>query len=1197
MNRHRQWVLLAGLQSGARQAGPRFGSLDLLRLLRSHWFTAVALAAMAGSAVACGSDTGNAADATTAKPDVKADTAVGGNDTAPVEDISQPEDAPLCTDACADTGPDAAVTAKDGDAAAGTVCTNDDMCAKFAVKKCEKPACDLGSGTCKAVKNPQLCCDDTDCDDQNKCTDEKCNVDTAKCEYTPKQQCCEGQATLLKLDFEQKSLEGFSTADGPTNGNVKWHVETKRAHSGKYSLYFGNECYTYDASQTQQTSCLGGGTGGAVSTKLKSTTLNLTAGKQFMLHFWLWLDSEPSWLKSLPKGNCNPPCAADSSCVNSTELPNKCLPEKDVLKIGINGVPIDWSSLAIGKSTNGQWQHIAVDLAKWSGQGVAISWEFNTGTNGLKNNFEGIYLDDIRVESVCASNSEGKDVTCDATKKCADDKNVCTTDECTTFVNGANSAGLCFGDKIPGCCAASADCNDLNDCTLDSCVKPTGAPQGKCKNVPNAANAQCCKPQNLLHDDFGNGNSAWTKTESSKTVVWQNDPKGGTNDSPALHFSDATFSSYDDASMKPKGPSGIICSKTLSLPTGTLYNVASFKLNLSTEWDGTPKDKYKNPAIAGEPKVDELRVVLMTAGQYCGISECKAPGTGLPEGLWSSDLIGGTTGGKFIPVSVPLDKYAGKDVQLCFAFDAGDNASNNFKGPIIDDVDVDITCVDSPCSDDSMCDGKCAECEAGVCQDGACLCVPMDPQQCCLSDAKCDDADTCTTDKCESKKCTHTLTSATCCSDKQTVNEGFDNSDGKLPNGWKSSFLKGNPPVSGGKPYSTLVGWSVSPVKVKSPSYSLYFGTNGVTYNAGNEVPAAVVRSPDIDIPKNGTTLLTFQLYLSTEWDPPANDPKFVFKAPPDPIYTDRLRIGAYDIAETNPDKASAWWWNSYAIEGSTNGAWQSVVIQVPEAWQGKKVKLQFEFDAGTVSNNNYAGAFIDDLQLSTVCTKPTCVADAACVPAKPDACKKYFCSKDAKTMTFACESTFKPGPGCCAPSVALPVQTFETGTLNGSGWVPSGGSGNVKWQVIAKKYGNGKYEAYFGDESKFNYADGTNGVSGSLTTEKAVTLSFDEKNAAQLQFKLYADIEKSFEVFQIRVSIPGTAVQNEVVWSHTNKADFDWDKEKKTLVDKKVDLSKYKGKGAILVEFFFDSQDGLNNDQYQGIFLDDISIQEPCLQ
>ncbi|MSQ84505.1 MAG: hypothetical protein EXR77_16765 [Myxococcales bacterium] len=900
-----------------------------------------------------------------------------------------------------------------------------------------------------------------------------------------------------------------------------------------------------------------------------------------------------SWLKApgVTKGNCAEPCKSDAVCVLLGGN-NSCLPEKDVLKLSINGVMLDWNSVAIGKSTNGQWQHIAVDLAKWSGQGIAVAWEFNS-VNGQKNKFEGIYLDDIRIESVCA-NTTDKDLTCDNSKKCKDDANVCTTDACTAFVNSSNGAGLCFADKIASCCAAVVDCNDANDCTIDACSKATGAVQGSCKNVPNAANLQCCKPENLLKDSFDNGDSTWTKTETSNAVKWQTDPKGGVGESPALHFSDAAYATYDDQNIAPKGPAGIICSKPIKLPSGTLYNIASFQIKLSTEWDNVPADKYKNPVIPDEPKIDEFKVLVKTAGQYCGAVACKPPGTGTPAGLWSSDTIAGTTKGAWLAVTVALDKFAGKEVQLCFAFETGDSQGNKAQGPLIDDVSVDITCTDKPCTADAQCTPGCGKCQTGLCQDKTCLCTAI--LGCCANDAACDDADTCTDDKCAADACTHTLNNPTCCSNKTVVDEPFDKGEGKLPVGWKSAFLKGAPPISGGKPYSTLIGWSVSPVKTKSGQYSLYFGTNGVTYNAGNEVPAAIVRSADVEIPKNGTTLLTFQLYLSTEWNPPANNPNFVFKAPPEPIYTDRLRIGAYDVAVADVAKASAWWWNSYAIEGSTNGKFQSVVIGVPDDWKGKKVKLQFEFDAGTVSNNAFEGVFIDNLQLSTLCTAPDCIADKQCAPVKPDPCKKYFCSKDSNSLTFACLTDFKAGPGCCAPTTALAVQTFEGGTLTGSDWVPSGNSNLAKWQVIAKKYGNGKYEAYFGNEAAFNYADGTSMVQGSLTTQTGVTLSFDAKNGAFLQFKLFADIEEKFEEFLIRVTIPGTTVKDEVVWSHKNPADFSFAKEAKVLVDKKVDLTKYKGKGAILIEFFFSSQDGSKNDKFQGIFLDDITIAEPCL-
>ena len=1155
----------------------------------ARWKAAALLSVLA-IAAGCSEETG---PGTTAKTD--AATGVDGSGDSAAEDSAQPGDADQpdgsVSDVADGSGGDIDAVGP-GDIAAG--CLTDDQCTKtLTVKSCQIAVCDKASGQCKAAPKPGSCCDDSACP-APACTEAKCNIESALCEYKPIVDCCDGQVTSLKETFEQKSMAGFQETAGPTNGNVKWQIETRRAHSGKYALYLGNECGTYDASQTKEGGCSGGGTGGAISTKLKSPSMNLPASAPSILHFWVWMDVEPSWLAGLAKStSCPQACAIDAVCALEPQSGSSlCLTEKDVLKVKVNDTYLPWTSVTMGKSTGGQWKHILVDLAPYTGQGINVTWEFGTG-NGIKNGFEGVYLDDIAVQTLCVKDG----MLCDGNTPCKADDSPCTADTCNVFVNGNGGKGLCMFDKTPDCCIGTVDCSDNNDCTIDSCIKASGDTQGKCKSVPNAANLQCCQPATNLSEGFENGLSTWQQTETSKVVKWQINPKGGSAGSASLYFGDATYGSYDDQSMKPKSPSGIICSKPIKVPAGTLYNVAKFQLNLSTEWDGKAKEAYVNPPVipgATVPKVDELKVLVRYAGQYCGASGCKATGTGLPDGLWSSDAIYGTTAGQYVPVKVSLDKFAGKDVELCFSFDTGDAAANQAKGVNIDDLKIEVVCIEDPCDSAAECAGKCGKCEAPLCQAGVCACEKI--AGCCAGDGDCNDSDTCTSDKCEAGSCSHALTAPTCCSNKTPLQEAWEKTDGKLPSGWKSQFLSGTSIVSGGKPYAKLVPWSVTGTKGFANSlYSLYFGTNGVTYNAGSEVPAAVVRSPEVTIPKNGTSMITFELFLSTEWNPPVGDPNWKFVAPKEPTYTDRLRVGMFDMGEKDVTKASAWMWDSYQVQGSTAGKWREVVIKVPDAWKGKTVKLQFEFDAGTVNNNNYEGAFIDDLALATVCEKPECLEDADCTPTSgADACKSYFCAKDPKALLFSCKNDFKPGPNCCAPSAPMSTETFEGGDLAKTSWVPSETASTVKWQVSKTSNAVGNFAAYFGNPAAGNYADGAKSVSGKLESKTAFQLSADPKKGAVLSFKLWADIEASIETFQIKV-IATDGGKTEVVWDHQNVANFDAKKDLKSLVEKKIDLSAYKGKGAISIQFSFDSFDGVKNTG-QGIYIDDLAVLEPCL-
>lgn len=1178
------------------------------------WLAVLALLGLAG----CGSDP---KPTETPKADTGT-TADGIDDSTPVDDTLATDEVVGSDQDVVSPGSDAKDTGGTPDACTSCCVTDQQCVGKLpGLKACEQEACDVPTGKCKAVPKPGTCCTDADCNDNIVCTTDKCDVATAKCQNAPIPACDSNQQTLLKIAFEQKSVEGFKQTPDPVNsnpypnGNAKWQLETKRAHSGKTSLYFGNECYSYDTSMLGANDCKSGTGGAPVFTTLKFPDFTIAKGQLAILDFWLWLDTEPGFTTALPPGTCKTACTKDQVCadlgpakggsqcvpaplpVGNCKAPcnpgetcvdlssqgagSQCLAEKDVVKVKINDI-VQWDSTKIGKTTGGKWVHIPLSLAS-AGQAPVITLEFST-INGLKNNYEGIYIDDVRVQTLSGNES----FLCNSKKPCSDDKLACTINDCTYLANQVDS-GLCYFDKTPACCEGVADCDDANNCTVDACTIASGSTQGSCKNVPDASNDQCCKPANLSTDDFTQGNLAgWEhKDGNSTTVSWKLNP---TCESGAcMYFGNADFTSYDDPKTPTgTGPKETVCSKAITLQQGTIYDVLNFNLRMDTEWSGQPASKYQNPPAVGSPKVDLLSVLVKPEGSA--------------QTVWTSDVIQGTTNGKYVPISVPLDAFQGKSVKVCFSFDAGDSSGNNYPGIFVDDVKVDVACKVSGCSSnlDPACAGKCDPLtQAPTCVNSECGC--QDLPGVCATDAKCDDKDTCTEDKCVAGKCTNSLTSDTCCSNKTPLAEDLETTNGKLPSGWSVKAKTGNAAGGIGAPYDPNVKWSVSALKAAGTgTYSLYFGNNG-TYNAGTNVPAGDAISPGVAIPKNGTTLVTFDLFLATEWDPPV-----VFSAPPSGIVVDRMRVGLVDPSETDPAKATVWAWTSYEIQGSTNGKWQSVVVAVPDAWKGKTIKLDFEFDAGGPQNNNHEGAYVDNIQVSTVCTKPACIADADCMPTTgADVCKKYFCAKDGTSGQLSCKSDFKPGEGCCqATAGPLPTATFEDVKLDPNWTATSEGCSEVKWQAIANKKNNGKGEIYFGNAAVSNYDCPGLAVSGSLCTPP-FTLSNDLKKGANLTFKGWFGIEAAFELFQVVVTYQtASGATPEVVMDKNDPkkggllAPASGQKcggEYCTQITRTIDLSKYKGKGNIVLCINFDSGDPNGNSKYEGLYLDDLQINEPC--
>ncbi len=654
------------------------------------------------------------------------DTADAATDDVAVAEVADDVDdsvaVPDSVDAAVDVSPDVASdampdTADVPDAApdVGQCAMDDDCSGKLTLSACQLPHC--AAGVCTAVKNPGACCLDADCDDGNECNTHKCDQVQHKCTNVAIANCCSGKVLLQDATFEVDQ-DGFVATDGATNGNVSWQQTTWRAHGGKQSLYFGNACHTYDNSETTAGACkplLSDAK--PVSTTLLSKTYLLPKDKTAQAHFWLWLDTEPPYSKSLPLGTCNPPCNPQSTCIVVAGA-SVCEPEKDVLSLQVLAqdappATVFWST-QIGKTTLGDparpdgWRHVAVDLAAWQGKSVQLAWQFATQTNE-NNGYEGIYLDDVAIETICPD--LGK-ILCSVAQSCDDDGLTCTADTCTDYANTPGH-GVCFHDNITACCLGDADCDDGNACTVDTCTANV------CKSHPDASKASCCAPSTLFSDNFDTQPlTNWKDSGNNSLVVfWRSNPKGGDPDvgsnggGGSLYFGNSIFTNYDDPSPLPngEGPHGTACAKPVQLDAGTNYKLLTFDLNLDTEWSDMPPAQYLNPPIPGSSKLDWFSVQIFNGGNY--------------DTVWSSDAIQGSTQGKWLPVTVALDAYAGKSIQVCVRFDAGDGVLNNKPGAAIDNLAVNVACQEADCYWDSDCAQKtCAACQAPACSASACVC-------------------------------------------------------------------------------------------------------------------------------------------------------------------------------------------------------------------------------------------------------------------------------------------------------------------------------------------------------------------------------------------------------------------------------------------------------------------------------------------
>ena len=297
------------------------------------------------------------------------------------------------------------------------------------------------------------------------------------------------------------------------------------------------------------------------------------------------------------------------------------------------------------------------------------------------------------------------------------------------------AAGRCSGDRC------------VFDAPQSGCVLPdaTGA-RGTCA-LPGAVDpATACLVCNpafaphgytgvLWHADFDGDDAAMSVEKlADSTATWTVTARRAASGTASLYFGDPSAVTYGVGTRA----AARAVSPPLTGPTGVPW-VLTFDLWLDTE---------ETPAF------DYLRVLADDGG-------------GQPVELWHSDLIGGTTFGESLPITVALGARSAAGVRLVFEFDSVDGIINDFEGAYLDAVRVATGCCDGAddCADADPCTSdRCGE-------DGRCAFAPV--AGCCLLDRDCDDGDACTRDSCSGAGGTCTVTPVfDCCHAKSDCDDG-----------------------------------------------------------------------------------------------------------------------------------------------------------------------------------------------------------------------------------------------------------------------------------------------------------------------------------------------------------------------------------------------------------------------------------------
>lgn len=509
-------------------------------------------------------------------------------------------------------------------------------------------ACDVlrcVTGMCQPEARPGCCSSDDACDDGLACTVDLCSGPGGRCAHCASG--CECTAPLETFAYAFPATDpqaaGFFVEDLAPADSVSWRPSPRRFVSPPTSLRLGDiDCPTY-YSGALDADCQPVDATGADSTAVKLTLysppipLPASPGGYAAL-VWVWADVQPATTGG-----------AD---------------ERDVLRVSVDpGLGVAWpatSSLALGKSTGGAWRLMAFDLAAYSGATVRLRFAFDT-LDGADNHHEGVYLDDLTVVTRCEGGCCATDADCAGLAGATG----CDVPRCVSLDDGAGSVcALLPPDPAVPCtsCDPADACDDGNPCTADSCD-----PAGACRH-----DAFCCFEQVVLSASFDNGLSGWFASDGQPLdgVSWRTTTTQAVAGASSAWFGDPATQTY----AADGRVSGTLTSTQVLMPSalpgaGGELGV-SFWLRLGTEWDG---QLYDNPA-----GLDRLSLDVITAGQTVTV--------------WSSDEVGGSTGGLWVPVSVALPAFAGQAVQLRFAFDSLDENANAFEGAFIDGLELGGRC-------------------------------------------------------------------------------------------------------------------------------------------------------------------------------------------------------------------------------------------------------------------------------------------------------------------------------------------------------------------------------------------------------------------------------------------------------------------------------------------------------------------------
>lgn len=757
------------------------------------------------------------------------------------------------------------------------------------------------------------------------------------------------------------------------------------------------------------------------------------------------------------------------------------------------------------------------------------------------------------------------------------------------------------GDTGPVRCQTNADCADvpmtLDPCRRKVCLKPANI-------CGQDWDTTCCFDGEFLFQGFENGLGGWAVDDpnTQDKVTWSVVGHRRAQGQKSLYLGDPTCRTYYngplDANCDPQDRAGNAGTSIRAAVTSPFFEIPPLSASATTFVASMYLWVDTEPFVAqiGE-QPDLLRVLAVPKG-------------GLPDEyteLFTTAAIERTTRGNFLHIVSNVGEFAGREMALRLVFDSLDGANNHFEGIYIDDVRVYSTCV-ATCAAGGACEDDGDACTDDSCreftnQDSVGTCAyPRTPA--CLepvcaaatATADCPNIDPCATVSCPDGACHYVVTPEDqCCLHQELFGADFDDGSLDMFNIW--TYLN-NPNVK----------WQLATHRSVSGGYSLYYGnTAALNYVTGVGVSNfGEATGPVIDLPSKGFYFLSFNLFLSTEFDDVAHD------AYMNPLGVDFFEVIVVENVGTVNEKTTTVW-SSHYLYGSSGNQFVPVGVDL-SGFAGKSVSIRFRFDTSDDQKNNYEGVYVDDIRVTRdtcvqrncgglhdcmidgFCRTGTCaneVCNVTVVGEPPTCCASVVQCDDGNPCTAdacvqrQCVHDFFEMPGCCL-ALTVAEHAFDAGsTLDGVTVVDQGtpGTGGMAtgWISSDARYRSAPRSMRFGNAA--NYDNG--GIAKGTATLPAVTLPLF--GDFRLHFWAYLDIENA----------PGRdLLAVDILWGEQtaqvfSKDSFPSDGYAQWREVGPIDLNAYRGQ-SIRVRFRFDSVDETGN-LGEGVFIDDVQIRKVC--